>query len=217
MFYLIQSALSFKSSEPLNLTILLSLAIEPWSTQQVIHIIWHSMTLLHNLFIYCHTTTKCAFSPPSPALKPFPPSPSSNMDTGLSLYLCPCLHQVHSSEWTQWRHHLTRVICCRQLSSVLDTLHPPHTLPMPSPLSADRNPTYRSPAWCPFTRVTDPWGAGQAQEECYAHFSYRRKAELFGPIFPRNSWGVKTGVHNCAHAIFNINGCYWVYWYTKVY
>ena len=47
-------------------------------------------------------------------------------------YPCLCLNQVHSySEWTQWRNNLTRVICCRQLSSVLDT----HFTPTPKALS----------------------------------------------------------------------------------
>ena len=37
-----------------------------------------------------------------------------------------------------------------------------HQCPPPSLL---RDPTYRSPVWCLFTRVTDPWGVGQAQEK----------------------------------------------------
>jgi len=86
---------------------------------------------------------------------PFLLSPS------LSHHLPP---QIHSySEWTQWRQSIYTKLTAAVSQFVLD----PHFTSQCPPPSLLKDPTYRSSAWCLFTRVTDPWGVGQAQEKYY--------------------------------------------------
>ena len=93
------------------------------------------------------------------------------------------------------------------------TLHPHSQSPLPSLLTETHDAGLPLGVHSP--RVTDPWGVGQAQEKhlwimpvqlnsqhLHEHFSYNRKFVLFGHILSGNTWGVKIGVHNCAHLIF---------------
>jgi hypothetical protein len=110
------------------------------------------ITISYSLFYSQHSLLF-----PKTCPKPFHPHPLSSLPFPPTI----CLHRsILIQNGPNEGRPLTQTELLQfQPACVRPTLH---QCPPPSLL---RDPTYRSPVWCLFTRVTDPWGVGQAQEK----------------------------------------------------